>query len=78
MSNHEAIATVMLVRDDIRNYNTDRYSDISIEMRRQYMDALSILINIAIEQTESAETKPQKTGLELFAEILANRDGSKL
>lgn len=78
MTNHEAIAKVMLVRNDIRNDNTDKYKDISDRERLEYMDALSTLINIAVTQTESGATKPQKTGLELFAEILANRERNKL
>lgn len=70
MSINEAIAKVKLVRDDIRNYKTDKYSDISYDERLDYMKALAILINIAEVDIESAKAKTKKTGLDLFLEVL--------
>lgn len=73
MTTNESIAKAIQLRDYIRNYETDKLKDISETERREYTDALSILINIGTVQAETKKVNPEKTGLELFAEVLAER-----
>ena len=73
MTDREAIAKAIQLRDYIRNDETYKLKDIGETERHEYMDALSILINIGTAQAESAKTKSEKRGLELFAEVLAER-----
>lgn len=70
MNDYEAIASAMRVRDDIRNYETSKYEDMDFPQRKECIDALAQVINLAVEYTELLESK---TGLELFAEVLAER-----
>lgn len=78
MTTNEAIAKAIQLRDYIRNYETDKLKDISETERREYMDALSILINIGTVQAESKKVESEKTGLELFTEMLAERESNRL
>lgn len=70
MNDYEAIAKAMQVRDDIRNYNTDKYEDMDFPQRKECIDALAQVINLAVEYTELLESK---IGLELFAKVFAER-----
>lgn len=71
-TNQEAIAKVMIVRDDIRNHNTDKYKDMDFDIREEYTSALAQVINLAQSAIEQNKTTP-KTGLDLFMEVLAER-----
>lgn len=73
MNDYEAIAKAMQVRDDIRNYDTDKYDDMDFPQRKECIDALAQVINLAVEYIELLESKSQKTALELFSKVFAER-----
>lgn len=52
LTDREAIAKVMLIRDEIRNYDTEKYEDMSYAERLEYTDALAQVINLASSVVE--------------------------
>lgn len=75
MTDHEAIAKVIAVRDDIDYRRTDKYKKMDSNMREEYTTALAQVINLALSVVEpKTEAHPQKTGLELFKEVLAEKE----
>lgn len=72
LTDREAIAKVMQVRDDIRNYKTDKYEKMDENLRKEYTVALAQVINLA-QSVIDGQVQPKKTGVDLFREVLSEK-----
>ena len=73
MTDREAIAKVMLIRDEIRNHDTQKYEEMPYLERLEYTDALAQVINLATSAIENLAVIERKSSIELFDEVFSEK-----
>lgn len=73
LTDREAIAKVMLIRDEIRNHDTEKYEEMSYQERLECTDALAQVINLATSAIENLAVSERKSSVELFKEVFAEK-----